>query len=136
DDGLGTAEALALWETYNAGALRASEGLARVLVSYEELIARPRECLEKLLQELDRLGVQGLAPPEGRQLEALLASGPDRAVEMPRRLTGEEVASELTPSQEGLWRVLSTGKPGDERDRQGERWGRERVLHARSTQVA
>lgn len=135
--GVGMAEGLALWEAYNASALHASEGLARVQVSWEEMAAHPRECLEELLQALGRLGVQGLELPEARMLEALIAPAPDCAGEVARRHAAEDVAVGLTAAQKFLWQRLSSGGLDAEADRnETEREGLARALNARAAQVA
>jgi hypothetical protein len=52
--------ALALWEEYNRSMLTATIGLPRVLVSYEELIATPVECVAKLHADLMAAGARDL----------------------------------------------------------------------------
>jgi hypothetical protein len=55
--------ALALWEHYNRALLRDSEGLPRVLVSYEEMLAEPERVVRELHAKLAALGVEGLTLP-------------------------------------------------------------------------
>lgn len=52
--------ALALWELYTVRAFEASEGLPRILVRYEDLMADPVATTARLLGELEALGVAGL----------------------------------------------------------------------------
>ena len=133
DRGFEVAEGLALWEAYNASALRASEGLARQLVSYQELLASPRQCLGNLLRKLEVLGVPGLEIPGSQALEALLSLDPDEV--------GQEAQESdeglLTPSQKELWEALSMGRVDGLADRQrAECESLERALHNRTAQVA
>lgn len=93
-------DGLALWESYNASALHASEGLPRVFVSRSELLARPRECLDALLAALAGLGIEGLAMP----------GDPGIPGEPPG--ANARTATNLTPAQERMWRQLVSGGPG------------------------
>src|SRR5690606_12232485 len=93
-------DGLALWESYNASALHASEGLPRVFVSRSELLARPRECLDALLAALAGLGIEGLAMP----------GDPGIPGEPPA--ANARTATNLTPAQERIWRQLVSGGPG------------------------
>src|SRR5690606_33712912 len=96
----------------------------------------PHECLERLLQALSLLGVQGLELPEDRMLGALFADGQDRAGDVPRRQTTEEGVGCLTASQAALWQRLSSDGLDKESDRyETEREDLERALQARAAQV-
>jgi hypothetical protein len=55
---------LALWEHYNRTVIRDTEGLTRVLVSYEEILADPERATRDLHAQLAAAGVEGLTLPD------------------------------------------------------------------------
>ncbi|MGH8815926.1 MAG: hypothetical protein ACREX5_04980, partial [Achromobacter pestifer] len=116
--GIAVAEGLELWEAYNASALRSSERCARVFVRYEQLVARPEECLGKLLRELGRLGVQGLETP-GDGLFQRFDFQPDPVGGAAAQQEREEAGDGLTSGQDRLWRQLSLGMQDGESARSG-----------------
>lgn len=63
---------LALWELYTVRALEASEELPRVLVRYEDLMRDPVGCTERLVADLEAVGVEGLHPVPAAQVEAFI----------------------------------------------------------------
>ena len=70
-NGMPLAVGLALWEAYNAGALEASQGIKRIVLSYEALMNNPSVAVGKLL---DALGQEGyvLRGPAKQELLAFL----------------------------------------------------------------
>ena len=71
-NGFATSAGIALWELYNRRALSASENLPRVLVSHEELMLRPAETLEWLIEGLAEFGVTDLEAPGEDRLRQLI----------------------------------------------------------------
>jgi hypothetical protein len=59
---------IAAWELHNRILLRETEGLPRLLVSYEELLADPQRVTRELHASLTALGVEGLQIPSQQQL--------------------------------------------------------------------
>jgi hypothetical protein len=59
---------VALWEHYNRTILRDTEGLPRVLVSYEDLLADPERVVQNLHDALTRLGVPNLNLPSPERI--------------------------------------------------------------------
>jgi len=59
---------VALWEHYNRTILRDTDGLPRVLVSYEDLLADPERIVQNLHGALTRLGVPNLNLPAPERL--------------------------------------------------------------------
>lgn len=104
-NGFGIAEGIALWEAYNLRALHASEGLRRVLVSYEELMTDPGGCIARLVEELGRLGVPGLEVPAPDEIADFITPGLQR-----QRFGQAETEAFLTPSQLALWQDLQSGQ--------------------------
>ena len=64
---------LALWELYTVHAFRASSGLPRLLVHYEDLVSSPVSTLAKLVGQLTELGVSGLHVPAEREITAYIS---------------------------------------------------------------
>jgi hypothetical protein len=64
--------ALAAWEHYTRTILRDTEGLARVLVSYEELLAEPTRVASALCETLHAFGVEGLRVPGAERIAQLV----------------------------------------------------------------
>lgn len=64
---------LALWELYTMFEFRATAGLPRVLVHYEELMASPVETTTRLIHQLQELGVDGLRIPTEREITAFVS---------------------------------------------------------------
>ena len=62
-NGFGINAGLALWEAYNVHALRASEGLPRVLVSFEQLTTTPLAAINELADRLVQHSVHHLSKP-------------------------------------------------------------------------
>jgi hypothetical protein len=77
-DGFPLPLGFALWELYLRGALVASQGLPRILVSYHELVANPGPALSRLIGELSGLGVEGLRQPDAAEIEDFLEPALDR----------------------------------------------------------
>jgi hypothetical protein len=68
-DGMATPDALALWERYNAAALRGAGGLPVHVLAYESMVADPGRAAGELARWLDGLG-DGFRPATGFDLEA------------------------------------------------------------------
>jgi hypothetical protein len=95
---------VALWEAYTVASLRASEGLPRVLVRYEELVAEPVAVVERLLGELEALGVQGLRVPTEREITAFVSADLHR-----QRVTADERGGRLNTPQQRLAVAIDDG---------------------------
>lgn len=93
----------ALWERYNRDAVRHMAGARVFRLVFEEVVARPREALSRLADEL-RQAVPGLQldPAAGA---ALIDAGSRHHVTHP------ELEALLTDEQQALWRALSTAAP-------------------------
>ncbi|GIU87287.1 MAG: hypothetical protein KatS3mg009_1802 [Acidimicrobiia bacterium] len=63
---------IALWELYTVHAFRASAGLPRVLVRYDELVGAPVETTHTLVHRLRELGVDLLRLPSDREILAFI----------------------------------------------------------------
>ena len=103
---LSVAEGLSLWEVYTRSALAVSEGLPRVALLRDDLLARPAATLSRLTGELANLGVGGLVRP-----------GPTNAAQAdPRSPDGGDAAKKegsrayFSPSQARLWDALQAGR--------------------------
>jgi hypothetical protein len=63
---------IALWEHYNRMLLRDTEGLPRLLVSYEELLPDPVRVVHELHDALTRFGVEGLTLPSEQHIRQIV----------------------------------------------------------------
>ncbi len=63
---------LALWEKYTLIALKDSQQLPRILVSFHELIANPIETINALYESLGQLDIQGIRLPTEKEINAFL----------------------------------------------------------------
>jgi hypothetical protein len=70
---------VAVWEHYTRTLLRDSEGLPRVLVSYEELIAEPARATRELHAALTGFGLEGLSAPSEERLRQVVKPEFDRS---------------------------------------------------------
>ena len=104
-NGFSISAGLALWEAYNLYALRASEGLPRISLSYETLMEDPLEALNALVKELEGLGETEVIKPDNGFIERFI----DRNL-YHQRATEEETEDYLLPSQRALWLRLRTGE--------------------------
>ena len=107
-NGFSISAGLALWEVYNLHALRASEGLPRISLSYESLMQYPVETLNALVKELDGLGGGHPIKPDSGLIE--------RFIDLDlyhQRATDEETEDYLLPSQRALWLRLRSGEVFD-----------------------
>ena len=107
-NGFSISAGLALWEVYNLHALRASEGLPRISLSYEALMQYPVETLNALVKELDGLGGGHPIKPDSGLIE--------RFIDLDlyhQRATDEETEDYLLPSQRALWLRLRSGEVFD-----------------------
>jgi hypothetical protein len=109
-DGLPLLASIALWEHYTRAVLRETEGLPRVLVSYEELLAEPVRVTRELHDALTRLGVSGLSVPSEGRLRQIV--NPDF-----NRSGKTEIADDsfLDPEQRALQDAMCTGAALHER---------------------
>lgn len=73
-NGFSRQAALALWELHTVAAFAASEGLPRVLVRYEDLMADPVATTARLLTDLEALGVTGLHPVPDDEVHAFISA--------------------------------------------------------------
>ena len=107
-NGFSISAGLALWEVYNLHALKASEGLPRISLSYESLMLHPLETLDALVKELEGLGGEPIKPDSGL-VERFIDLGLYR-----QRATAEETEDYLLPSQRALWLRLRSGEVFDD----------------------
>ena len=70
---------LALWEHYNRTLLRDSEGLPRVLIAYDELLANPMQVAREVCEQLTTLGVDGLSVPSEERMRQIVQSDFNRS---------------------------------------------------------
>lgn len=68
---------LALWEHYNLSALRASSGLPRATIAYEQLTREPEVAAERLLQQLLAQGATDVHLPDRDALLSFVAPALD-----------------------------------------------------------
>lgn len=71
-NGLSLTQGIALWERYTLGALAASAGLPRFVVSYARLIEDPETVVRELYQALCAAEVGGLRLPSQREIHAFV----------------------------------------------------------------
>jgi glycosyltransferase involved in cell wall biosynthesis len=64
--------ALALWEHYTLHSIRASSGLPRHQIRYEDLLSDPVNTLSGLISWLEEVGVRGLRLPSATEIEAFI----------------------------------------------------------------
>ena len=103
-NGFSISAGLALWEVYNLHALKASEGLPRISLSYESLMLHPLETLNALVKELE--GLEGdPIKPDSDLVERFIDLDLYR-----QRATAEETEDYLLPSQRALWLRLRSGE--------------------------
>ena len=108
-NGFSISAGLALWEVYNLHALRASEGLPRISLSYESLMLHPLETLNALVKELDGLGGEHPIKPDGGLVERFIDLNLYH-----QRVTDEETEDYLLPSQRALWLRLRSDEVFDD----------------------
>ncbi len=108
-NGFSISAGLALWEVYNLHALRASEGLPRISLSYESLMLHPLETLNALVKELDGLGGEHPIKPDGGLIERFIDLNLYH-----QRVTDEETEDYLLPSQRALWLRLRSDEVFDD----------------------
>ncbi|MGZ5492264.1 MAG: hypothetical protein ACXW3E_01520 [Thermoanaerobaculia bacterium] len=71
-DGLPLVLGLALWEEYTRAMLASTTGLPRLLVSYDDLVAAPTQCVTRLFVELISAGAVDLRLPAENELRKLI----------------------------------------------------------------
>ncbi|HXA19205.1 MAG TPA: sulfotransferase [Thermoanaerobaculia bacterium] len=71
-DRLPLLSSIALWEHYNRTLLRDTEGLPRLLVSYEELLADPVRMVRSLHDALAGFGIEGLTLPSEQHIRQIV----------------------------------------------------------------
>ncbi|HEX9983925.1 MAG TPA: sulfotransferase [Thermoanaerobaculia bacterium] len=101
-DGLPLMASLAAWEQSTRTLLRDSEGLPRVLVSYEELLADPERVTRELHAALTGFGIDGLSVPSAGQLRQFVNADFDRSGRTPDH-------SRLDEDQRALVADLASG---------------------------
>ena len=108
-NGFSISAGLALWEVYNLHALKASEGLPRISLSYESIMQHPVETLNALVKELDGLGGEHPIKPDSGLIERFINLDLYH-----QRATDEETEDYLLPSQHALWLRLRSGEVFDD----------------------
>ena len=107
-NGFSISAGLALWEVYNLHALKASEGLPRISLTYESIMQHPVETLNALVKELDGLGGEHPIKPDSGLIERFINLDLYH-----QRATDEETEDYLLPSQHALWLRLRSGEAFD-----------------------
>ena len=74
---------IALWELYTIHAFRASAGLPRLLVRYDDLMSSPAATVGKLVEALGEQGVSGLRLPSESEITAYVSPDLHRARRSP-----------------------------------------------------
>jgi hypothetical protein len=103
-DGQPLLVALATWEHYTRTLLRDTEGLPRLLISYEELLADPLRSIQRLHADLTRLGVPDLRLPSDERVRQIVNADFNRSGRSAR--TDETL---LDSDQRALLADLSSG---------------------------
>ena len=103
-NGFTISSGLALWEVYNLHALKSSEGLPRISLSYEALMLHPLETLNALVTELEGFAGESIKPDSGL-IERFIDLDLYR-----QRATADETEGYLLPSQRALWLRLRSGE--------------------------
>jgi hypothetical protein len=78
-DGRPLLASFAGWEHYNRTLLRDTEGVPRVLVSYEQLLADPVGVARDLYDALTRFGIEGLTPPTEESVRQIVFAAFNRS---------------------------------------------------------
>ena len=107
-NGFSISAGLALWEVYNLHALKASEGLPRISLSYQSLMLHPLETLNALVKELEGFEGDPIKPDSGL-IERFIDLDLYR-----QRATADETEDYLLPSQRALWLRLRSGEVFDD----------------------
>ena len=100
-NGFSIAAGMALWETYNRHALKASWPMPRVMVGYGALMRDPEEAIDRLVARLAELGVMRLAVPDESTFRQFI-----QPVYHRHRVTVQETDRYLTPDQKSLWKQI------------------------------
>ena len=108
-NGFSISSGLALWEVYNFHALKASEGLPRIFVSFEALMIHPIETLKEIAEKLEELVGSHTVKPEHKLIEQFIDPNLYR-----QRVTEEETCDYLLPSQQALWSRLHNDEALDD----------------------
>lgn len=72
-DGMALERGLALWERYNRAALAVSAGMPRLVVAQRDLLADAPATMARVVADLGRAGVAGLAVPSDEALASAIA---------------------------------------------------------------
>ena len=94
---------IALWERYVRSAFLVSRDQCSVILSYNQLLKDPEGETRRLVEELGRLGVSGIAMPS----EAELSDAVDADLYRQRDVSSPELAELITPSQRQLVNALA-----------------------------
>ncbi|MBL8299928.1 MAG: glycosyltransferase [Rhodanobacteraceae bacterium] len=97
-DGLGAAQALALWEYYNHAAAALSSRGPGIVLDYHSLLLQPHAQVQRLYRFLRDLGVRGLRRPDEEEIGAWVSAS----------LARQRHARAPAPSavQQALWQAL------------------------------
>jgi hypothetical protein len=109
-DRLPLLSSIALWEHHNRTLLRDTEGLPRLLVSYEAMLADPIRVVRDLHDALAGFGVQGLAVPSEQRIRQIVNPDFNRSGKK-----DEADDSLLDPEQRSLLSSLRAGTTLQER---------------------
>jgi hypothetical protein len=104
-DSIPIQQGIALWEFYNHMAIRNSEHLRVVRVSYASLLRNPKKAVNGLIERLGALGITGLHEPDADELSEFV----DDILHRQRAFRGE-ADKYLTKAQRELWDRLRSTK--------------------------
>ena len=102
-NGFSIAAGIALWETYNRQALKASGTMPRVMVGYGALMRDPEEAIDRLVARLAEFGVMRLSVPDESTFRQFIQPTYHR-----HRATEKETKRYLTPDQRSLWKQIQS----------------------------
>ena len=100
-NGFSIAAGMALWETYNIRALDVSWTMPRVMIEYGALMRDPETAIDKLVTQLEELGVTSLAVPNQSMFRQFIQTKYYR-----HRTTEDETDQYLSPDQKSLWQQI------------------------------
>ena len=95
-------QGLALWEYYNLAALRGASGLPCMVLSYEELLANPRQKMLEIVPFLKAHGIEGFD-------DSMTGQVAEQALHSPKTTVPEELLGMMNGQQQFLLQGLRDG---------------------------
>lgn len=99
---------IALWERYNLCALTGSQGLPRIFIRHDDLVANPVSVTKNLYKELVDHGVRGLTLPSDLEISSFVDKDLHR-----ERGTEKRLEEFLNNPQKRLLKAFKAGTAGD-----------------------